>query len=106
MSLRNDRLKTNLKKLTAHFLQSHSDTTVLTTVTDFTISKDLRNATAFISVYPENKEKEVLNYIRKQRKDFWKYLATKTKMRRIPFVEFEIDMGEKNRQRVEKLLQE
>jgi len=103
MVLRQDRLKTHFKKLIAQFLQIHPGVNTLTTVTDFTISKDSHNATAFISVYPESKERETLNRIRKQKHDLWKYLAGKIKIKRIPSIEFKIDAGEKNRQRIEKL---
>ena len=104
MTLRQEKLNTLFKKLTARFLQNESDKSLLTTVTDFKISSDLRRATAFISVFPENKEGKALDLLQKKRNELKEFFKQNTEMKIVPSVDFQIDKGEKNRQRLEKLL--
>jgi len=105
MSLRNSRICEQIKMLAATFLERESDRTSMITVTNATISKDLKNATVFFTVYPEEKEGVALKFVKRQRSGFRDYVKTHTTMKRLPFFDFAIDMGEKNRQRIDELSQ-
>ena len=93
-----------IKEKTAEFLGRENNKTSLITVTSASCSPDLKRATVFITVLPEDKEKTALMFAKRQRgeiRDFLKkHMATKT----VPFIEIEIDRGEKNRQKIDELL--
>ncbi|OHB20146.1 MAG: hypothetical protein A2854_05045 [Parcubacteria group bacterium RIFCSPHIGHO2_01_FULL_56_18] len=75
----------------------------LITVTRAEISPDLKNVTVFFTVLPENKEEESLKNLKRLRTDFHDYLKEKTVLRNVPTVDFQIDLGEHNRQRIDEL---
>ncbi|MFC1720801.1 ribosome-binding factor A [Patescibacteria group bacterium] len=95
-----------LKTLAADFLQKESSGKSLITVTDCTVADNQRNAVIFFSVLPAEAEEEALNFTKRQRREFREYIKKHSRLRYVPFVDFEIDLGEKNRQRIEELLNE
>ncbi len=103
MSLRQEKVANLVKKLSAQFLQIESSGQSLITVTNCTISPDLKKATIFISVLPEKSEEFALNFIKRKRTDLRDYIKKNTKMRVLPFIEVELDIGEKNRQKIDEL---
>ncbi|MFH1402528.1 MAG: ribosome-binding factor A [Patescibacteria group bacterium] len=106
MTLRQNKVKENIKNLAAQFLSMESNRVSLITVTNATVSKDLKKATIFISVLPETSEKSALNFAKRKRSDIRDFLKEKLKMKTIPFLDFELDMGEKNRQKIDELSSE
>jgi len=103
MTERQEKVAKLIKKLSAQFLQIESSGQSLITVTNCTISPDLSKATIFISVLPEKSEEFALNFIRRKRGEMRDYIKKNTKMRVLPFLDVEIDYGEKNRQRIDEL---
>ena len=76
----------------------------LVTVTGVELSKDSKYAKIFISIYPEGKEKEALKILQGNRQKVREFIGSKTSMKFLPRFDFEIDKGEKNRQKIEELL--
>ncbi len=103
MSLRQEKVANLVKKISAQFLQIESSGQSLITITNCTISPDLKKATIFISVLPEKSEEFALNFIRRKRTDLRDYIKKNTKMRVLPFIDVELDIGEKNRQKIDEL---
>ncbi|MDD2935567.1 MAG: ribosome-binding factor A [Candidatus Pacebacteria bacterium] len=101
--LRQDKVKELIRNQAAQFLQEESNYTSLITVTDTSVSKDFKKATIFVTVYPETSEESVMNFLKRKRRDFKEFIKPKVKMKRIPFFDFEIDRGEKNRQRIDEI---
>lgn len=95
-----------LRQEAANFLQRESNKTSLVTVTRAELSRDGKYATIFLTVLPENKEEEALNFVKRKRSEFKEFVKEHTRIGRIPFFDFEIDKGEKNRQRIDSLLLE
>ena len=52
---------------------------------------------------PVDKEKAAYDFLKRMRSEFRTYLMGKARMRRIPFFDFEIDGGEKNRQKIDEI---
>jgi len=75
----------------------------LITVTRGSISPDLRNITIFVSVLPKSREVDMLKELKRLRTDFHDYLKDKTVLRDVPTVDFQLDLGEENRQRIDEL---
>lgn len=87
----------------ADFIARESNRQSLVTVTHAEVSPDLKEVTIFLSVLPESAEETVLNFAKRNRTDFRTYLKEKTRLHPLPYVDFEIDLGEKNRQRIDDL---
>jgi|SRR3989344_3835595 len=75
----------------------------LITVTHAEIAPDLKNVTIFVSILPKSHEAESLKTLKRLRTDFHDYLKVKTVLRNVPTVDFAIDIGEENRQRIDAL---
>src|SRR3989344_5388889 len=90
-----------IKEAAADFLNKESNRVALMTITRADISSDLRNATVYFTVLPDTYEDEALNFARRKRAEFKDYLKSHLRLKRIPFIEFEIDKGEKHRQRID-----
>ena len=103
MTLRQEKVAGVVKKLSAQFLQIESSGQSLITVTNCNISPDLRKATIFISVLPEKSEDFALNFIRRKRSEIRNYIKKNTRMRVLPFIDVELDRGEKNRQKIDEI---
>ncbi|PIT91489.1 hypothetical protein COU17_00695 [Candidatus Kaiserbacteria bacterium CG10_big_fil_rev_8_21_14_0_10_49_17] len=103
MSERQLKMSALISELAAEFLGSESNRLSLITVTRADISPDFARATIYISVFPDDKEEEALHFTRRKRAAFRDMLKKRLSVRRIPFVEFELDYGEKNRQRIDEI---
>ncbi|MCH7598009.1 ribosome-binding factor A [Patescibacteria group bacterium] len=101
---RHDRMKELLQHLAAEFLNRQSNRTTLITVTDINLTKDARSATILISVFPKDKTKGALDFVRRKRRDLGEYIKTHSRLKRLPRFDFDIDHSEQNRQHLDKLL--
>jgi ribosome-binding factor A len=101
------RRQTQVAETVAHraadYFARESNRQSLVTVTRADVSPDLKNVTIFISVMPANAEQDVLHFARRNRTDFREYLKKHAPLKFMPNVDFELDYGEKNRQRVDDL---
>jgi len=100
------RIQEILKGLAADFLQSQSTGKSLITITDCHITDNMRSAKIFFTIFPPEHEAEALDFVKRQRQNFRNYVKSHGRLRFIPFIDFEIDKGEKNRQRIDELLNE
>ena len=87
----------------SEFLARESNRESLITVTRADVSPDLKNIKIFLSVLPEQYEEIALLFIKRRTTDFRQYLKTHTRLGHLPHVDFLIDEGEKNRQRIDDL---
>jgi len=104
MNQRNEKIANSIKELAAQFLSRENDRTSLITITACTVSPDLKRATIFITVFPETKEKDALDFIKRKLKELREFLKKSLQIKIIPFLEVAIDQGEKNRQKIDELL--
>ncbi|MFA7216746.1 MAG: ribosome-binding factor A [Candidatus Paceibacterota bacterium] len=104
MSIKNERTVEVIKDLAAKFLTYEGNKSSLITVTSLNMSKDGKRCTIFFTVFPETLQKTALEFAKRKRSEFKKYVQNNSKLGRIPFMDFEIDMGEKNRQKIDELL--
>ena len=102
-SRRHTQLSETIAHLAGDFFARESVQKSLITVTHADLSSDLKNATVYFSVLPHTMEAVTLKAAKRQRTDFRAYIKERAIFHPIPFVDFAIDMGEKNRQRVDEL---
>ena len=103
MENRDEKLKDLIKKIAAEFMQRESNYTSIITITDVSVSDRGQRAIIFFTVLPDSKEKAALCFAKRSRAEFREFFASKARMRALPFFDFEIDMGEKNRQHIDEI---
>ncbi|MBA3732821.1 ribosome-binding factor A [Patescibacteria group bacterium] len=106
MSNRNEKIEEILHDLGARFLLLNGNTSSLLTVTRVELTRDGKRATIFFTVFPETFEKTALEFAKRKRSEFKEFVKDNSKLGRIPQLDFEIDTGEKNRQKIDSLLNE
>ena len=85
------------------FLAREAGKQSLVTATRVEISEDLKRVVVYISVLPVSAEEQALAFAKRARGDFRKYVSEHGFLSPLPTFDFEIDTGEKNRQRVDEL---
>ena len=103
MSERSEKIREAIRINAAEFLMRESNRQSLVTVTRADMSRDLKTATVYFSVLPEKYEESALNFAKRKRPDFREYLKEHGVLRYLPTVDFALDMGEKNRQKIDEL---
>ena len=103
MTLRQEKVGELLKQLSAKFFAKEALPGTLVTVTNCEVGSDLKKATVLISVLPDAKEEEALSLAKEKARDLRDFLKKNLKMKFLPAIEVKIDLGEKNRQLIEKL---
>lgn len=102
-TFRDEKLKDQILKFAAEFLQRESNGASLITVTDVKIGREAKEATILFTVLPENKQDAALEFARRQLGEFREFINKKVKAGRMPFFHFDIDRGEKHRQRIDEI---
>ncbi len=76
----------------------------LITVTNVELTNRAKNATIFFTVFPTEFEKTALEFAKRKRSEFKEFVMEHSKLGRVPQLDFDIDTGEKNRQKIDDLL--
>lgn len=104
MSTKNDRKAEILRDLGARFLSLNGNGSSLITVTGINLTKDGKYATILFTVFPDKFEKTALEFAKRKRSEFKEFIKDNSRLGMIPQMDFEIDFGEKNRQKIDGLL--
>ena len=102
MDNRHDRMQEALREVAAEFLVREAGRQSLVTVTRAELSKDSKRGVIYITVFPEAGEEGALSFANRNRKELGDFFRKRIKSG-LPHVEFVIDKGEKNRQRLDEL---
>jgi ribosome-binding factor A len=100
---RDEKLKELIREVAAEFMQRESNYTSMITITNVAVGDRGRNATIYFTVLPEDKEEGALGLAKRKRAEFRDFFAKKARMGTLPFFDFEIDKGEKNRQQIDEI---
>ena len=98
MTQKENKLKELIRELAAEYFSRQSNRQSLMTVTNVEIFS--RGGKARI---PETEEQAAIEFAHRQLTEFRQYVMDKSRIGRIPFFEVAIDIGEKNRQKIEEL---
>lgn len=104
MSTKNDKKAEILRDLGARFLSLNGNGSSLITVTGINLTRDGKYATILFTVFPDKFEKTALEFAKRKRSEFKEFIKDNSRMGMIPQMDFEIDFGEKNRQKIDRLL--
>ncbi len=103
---RENRIAELYMALAAEFLERESTGQGLLTVTGISVSRDKRDVAILFTVFPDKYENSALSFAKRKRSEFREFVKEKTKyMAHCPIFDFEIDLGEKNRQKIDNLIQ-
>jgi ribosome-binding factor A len=97
------KLAETVKKEVARFIATHANPYPLITITNVKYVRRSGRVQIFITVFPQEKEKAALNYLYRKEKEMKSCLQKRIKAGHLPDLKFEIDEGEKNRQRIEEI---
>jgi ribosome-binding factor A len=103
-TFKDEKLKDQIKKWAAEFLQKESSGQSLITVTDVKLAREAKEATVLFTVLPDSKQEAALEFARRQLGEFRDFMNEKVKTGRMPFFHFDIDRGEKHRQRIDEII--
>lgn len=78
-------VKQILMAAAAKFFNIESNRLSLITVTDCDLSSDKRNAVIYISVLPDSRREDALNFAKRKRGDLRTFISKKTGLKYIPY---------------------
>src|SRR5690349_14712298 len=97
-----ERLEEALRETAAEFLNREAGRQSMITVTRAELREDGRRGAVYLSVFPAAEEAAAVEFANRRRGDFVAYFKKRVRAA-VPHVEFLLDMGEKNRQRLDEL---
>lgn len=101
--IKRERFVSAIAKAAANFIARESNRTSLITVIGVSLSEHGRECVVCVTVLPPEKESTALEFLKRKRSLFRKFLAEEVRGWTLPRVDFAVDLGEKNRQRIETL---
>lgn len=101
--IKDERYKEIIRQKASEFFERESSGDALITVTNIRTGDNNKNVTIFFTVYPNSKENGVLDFAKRKRTEFRDLLKRESRLFKLPFIDFEIDLGEKNRQKIDSL---
>lgn len=106
MSFRDEKLTSRLVHLAGEYIAREAGRETLITPTRASISSDRKNTTIYVSVFPDDQSEHALRFLTRHKDLFRDYLRKTGRMWILPYIHFEIDYGEKNRQHIDELSRE
>ncbi len=103
MDFHNEKTKDQIQRLASQFIERESNRNSLITVTNVQVTNDFKKAIIFVTVFPEDQEETAVHFLKRQRGEFKTFVKKNSRIRRIPFLDFIVDGGEKSRQRIEEI---
>ncbi len=101
---RGEKITGRIRELAAVYIKREAGPTSMITVTRVLLTPDNKKAKIMIIVMPKEKEKAAYGFIKRNLGDLRKYITKELRINPIPFLDVEIDEGEKNRQKIDELL--
>ncbi len=101
---RNEKITNHIRELAATYIEREGGKTSMITVTRVILAQGGKNATILISVLPRDKEQAAYGFIKRNLSEMRAFIRERVNMNPIPYLEVEIDEGEKNRQKIDELL--
>ena len=103
---RDEKSASLLSKFAAEYFCLESNSNSLITITKTDIFDKGRRALVFFTALPREKEGEALEFAKRRRNDFRQFVMAKKSFGFVPKMDFYIDFGEHNRQRIDELSNE
>ncbi len=102
---RSEKIESVLVTLASKFFVIEAGPTSLITITKAEVNHSGKNAKIFFTVFPDKEEGAALDFAKRKRSEFRDFIKEHSRLALIPFIDFDIDLGEKNRQLIDRLSQ-
>lgn len=99
-----EKVRGQLTELAVRFFAREASNVSLMTITNTILSPDEKQALVCFTVLPEAEEAHALEFAKRKRTEFREFVKKESRIGIIPYFDFAIDLGEKNRQRVDELV--
>lgn len=106
MAFREEKIANHIRELAATFIEREALNTSLITVTRVVLAKGGKHAKVFITALPKEKENAAFGFVKRNLGAMREFIQSRLKIHPIPYLDVEIDEGEKNRQKIDELLRE
>lgn len=103
---KDEKMASLLAQFAAEYFSQESNGESMITVTKCEIFNRGKRASIFFTALPTEKEASALEFANRRKNDFRQFVMSKKSFGFVPRVEFDIDLGEHNRQRIDELLNE
>ena len=104
--IQDQKVTTILTEQAGKYIAREAGRETLITPTRSTISRDGKNATIYVSVFPDADKDNALAFLKRHKDLFRDSLKKGTRLARLPYITFEFDYGEQNRQHLDELSQQ
>jgi Ribosome-binding factor A len=102
-SMRENKAESLIVELAAKYIAREAGRSTLITPLRADISPDRKNATIYVSVFPDADSDHALAFLKRHKDLFRNSLKRTTRLAILPYITFELDYGEKNRQHLEEI---
>ena len=101
--IKHNRTEEVLHRLAAKFVRDNSTAVSLITITRVNLSPTGKESKIFFTTLPESEEDTALKFLERKTSEFHCYIRDESRLGIVPHVDFKIDYGERNRQRLDEL---
>ncbi|MDO8575359.1 MAG: ribosome-binding factor A [bacterium] len=101
--IKNGRISEILRELASEYIARESSGSSLITITNIKFDYTDNSALFFITSLPDTKRDAVIDFLKRKRSEIREYIKGKSRLGRIPFIDFVYDLGEKNRQKIDEI---
>ena len=98
-----EKIREAIRHAAAEFMAEAADSTSLITVTNVHLTPKADRATILITVFPNDKEADALAFASRQGGKLRDFIGQRISLQHLPYISFALDVGEKNRQKIEEL---
>ncbi len=92
---RSEQISERVREIVSTYINRETSGKSLITVTAVDVNEKADRATIFITVLPEKEEGVALEFLKRKRTEIRKYIMKNLPVGRIPFIEVQIDKGQK-----------
>ncbi|MDO8590275.1 MAG: ribosome-binding factor A [bacterium] len=101
--IKKEKIGAMIHRLAAEFVRDEASGASLLTITRVELSPTGKEAKIFFTTLPESEEDTALKFLIRKTPEFKRYVRDESRIGLIPHIDFKIDYGERNRQRLDEL---
>jgi ribosome-binding factor A len=98
-----ERTEEVIHRLAAQWIRAEAGNSSLITVTRVELSPTGKEGKIFFTTLPESEEDTALKFLERKSQEFKRYIRDESRIGIVPHIDFKIDYGERNRQRLDQL---
>lgn len=101
--IKREKIAEMIHRLAARFVREEASQSSLLTITRVELSPTGKEAKVFFTTLPEDQEETALKFLERKTSEFKLYVRDESRIGFVPHIDFKIDYGERNRQRLDEL---